>query len=279
MSRYWYVAADGSSSNTGTIASPWSFVYAAAGAGGSIQPGDTVWLRGGTYNDPAASYVNNAKMWDVTVDGTAGNPITFRGYPGEWPVFDDHRGESEAFKDFWTLWISGDYLIFRDLECYCSFTDREQVLEAAMARGGQIAMLSKNGKLINVIGHDGMNAVFLSTVSENSEMIGNILFNNGSGAPLSGNGHSVYTQCLAGNTHLFQDCIFGGNYGYNWHAYAESAGKLDGFTLKDCTSVDGRVLWGTIDVGNATPGGADVGGNASYPMTNFTMDGHWRDGA
>ncbi len=44
-----YVAPTGTSSGDGSLSRPWDLATALAGAGGKVQPGDTIWMRGGTY--------------------------------------------------------------------------------------------------------------------------------------------------------------------------------------------------------------------------------------
>ena len=70
----WQVTPSGTSGNQGTAASPWSLSYALSGAGGTIRPGDTVWVRGGTYN---------GGYWFTTVAGTSAQPVIIRAWPGE----------------------------------------------------------------------------------------------------------------------------------------------------------------------------------------------------
>jgi len=72
----WYVAPNGSSSGDGSAARPWSLTAAVAGAGGKVRPGDTIWVRGGTYADEP----------DMTVGGTADAYVVLSGYPGETAV-------------------------------------------------------------------------------------------------------------------------------------------------------------------------------------------------
>ncbi|HEU4563793.1 MAG TPA: hypothetical protein VFS05_04050, partial [Gemmatimonadaceae bacterium] len=74
----WYVAPTGASSNDGTSAHPWSLASALSNASGKIQPGDTVWLRGGTY----------AGAFTSTLAGTSTRPIIVRQYPGERATLD-----------------------------------------------------------------------------------------------------------------------------------------------------------------------------------------------
>src|SRR6266480_3843146 len=64
----WFVAPNGSSSNSGSIASPWSLDYAIAGAGGQVLPGQTVWLRGGNYGI-------STTIWQWTVNGLPNNLV------------------------------------------------------------------------------------------------------------------------------------------------------------------------------------------------------------
>lgn len=54
------------------------------------RPGDTLYARGGVYTGQAG-------VWDG-VSGTAAQPVTFRNYPGETPVFDG-QGIDESFLD------------------------------------------------------------------------------------------------------------------------------------------------------------------------------------
>ena len=43
-----YVSPDGTSGSDGSIASPWNLQHALDQPSG-VHPGDTIWLRGGTY--------------------------------------------------------------------------------------------------------------------------------------------------------------------------------------------------------------------------------------
>jgi hypothetical protein len=68
-----YVAQTGSDANPGTRGRPWRSI---ARAVRSLQPGQTLFVRSGTY-------VGNLL---ITRGGTATRPITIRNYPGERPV-------------------------------------------------------------------------------------------------------------------------------------------------------------------------------------------------
>ena len=71
-----YVATSGSDSNAGTMLSPWKTIQHAAD---SVQAGDTVYVRAGTYNESVTIAVSGS--------ATAG-PVIFQNYPGETAIVD-----------------------------------------------------------------------------------------------------------------------------------------------------------------------------------------------
>jgi hypothetical protein len=107
----YYVATTGSDSNAGTMASP--FATMQKGVNTAVA-GDTVWIRGGTYNitTPATSGAGI----NFTKSGTATNPINYFAYQGEIPVFDftnmviSTTGYTHGFV------INASYLHFKGLE-------------------------------------------------------------------------------------------------------------------------------------------------------------------
>lgn len=74
----YYAAPGGSSGGDGSLSRPWNLSTALAGAGGTVQPGDTIWLRGGTYR---GNYIS-------TVRGSAAAPVVVRQFPGERAIID-----------------------------------------------------------------------------------------------------------------------------------------------------------------------------------------------
>jgi len=68
-------AARGDDANDGSLDAPWKTI---AHGLKQMKPGDTLYLRGGTYYEPVV----------VAVSGAPGKPITICGYPGEIAVID-----------------------------------------------------------------------------------------------------------------------------------------------------------------------------------------------
>ena len=79
----YYVATTGSDGAAGTFAAPWA-TWEKAFTSASVQPGDTVFFRGGVYT------MTKTDGWgyDITRSGTAANWIYYHAYPGEVPILD-----------------------------------------------------------------------------------------------------------------------------------------------------------------------------------------------
>jgi hypothetical protein len=110
----WVVAPDGAAGANiaGTLDEPWSFAYAGTGADGRIQPGDTVWVRGGTYREEDG--------FTISFDGAPGRPVTWKAAPHESFTFD---GAIREFVDTpGTAWeplsASPDHNLYRSTAIY-----------------------------------------------------------------------------------------------------------------------------------------------------------------
>src|SRR6476469_6924447 len=72
-----YVAPNASGSGNGSFSNPWQ-LQTALNQPSAVHPGDTIWLRGGTYSGTFVSLLN----------GTAASPIIVRQYAGELATLD-----------------------------------------------------------------------------------------------------------------------------------------------------------------------------------------------
>src|ERR1051326_4865372 len=88
-----YVAPDGTPSGAGTEAQPYDLQTALSGS--ASHPGDTFWLRGGTY---AIGHIN------TQIHGLPDHPISFRQVAGE---------RAQVIGSF-TVWGKGGHVVFRD---------------------------------------------------------------------------------------------------------------------------------------------------------------------
>jgi hypothetical protein len=79
-----YISPNGSDSAAGTLSAPMRSIRAASAR---LSPGQTLWVRGGTYT--------NQGGYNWLSSGTATAPVAIRAYPGEVPTFDG-RGQSHG---------------------------------------------------------------------------------------------------------------------------------------------------------------------------------------
>ena len=143
----YFVSPAGSGSNNGTISAPWD-LQTALSQPSAVKPGDTIWLRGGTYPGTYSSQLT----------GTSANPILVRQYPGERAVIDGGNSNGNGI-----LVISGSYTWYWGFEVMSSDSNRVSTQTGSwptdIGRGEAIQILQTTGsgvgvKFINLIVHD-----------------------------------------------------------------------------------------------------------------------------
>lgn len=263
MAEY-YVSTTGSSGNPGSQGSPWNLAHALSGAGGVIQPGDTIWMRGGVYTQ-GPSWVQSA---NGAIGSGVDNPdgkLKYRNFPGEKVSIENtNTGVVE------TLIIDGNYVWFwgslgqgEGIEVYRNVTER-----ATITRGGaQWTRASTDGaKLIHVICRDGETGPFNGNSAGTSydqgdlELYNVISYNHGvDGAP---RGHSFYlrhhglvkklrvTGCIGFNS-LGHGLQLFGNAGNNGLQNIEAIGNIL-FHAGILGSVGSGSTWLNIAAGSGT---------------------------
>ena len=112
----WYVATTGSDESSGSIEQPFATIQRAQMA---AEPGDTVFIRGGTYGMTEAQLEQRrglfARLIVLGKSGSSGKPITYRAYQDERPVFDcsDVKPRDRRVTAFY---VSGSWLHLSGLE-------------------------------------------------------------------------------------------------------------------------------------------------------------------
>ena len=223
-----YVSTSGSAAGDGSIGDPWD-LDTALHHPPAVQPGDTIWVRGGTYEGAHTS----------RLAGTEGSPITVRGYRRERAILDyaDNTNCNPAETDecspnnkrcnALTVPACSHDVVFRDLEltnsspsgrvslpaggctdapgcCYvdgvapplkpeCSATP------AAIARAQWQPLLVAGDrvKVINVTVHDGGTGITTDQKALDTEIYGALVFNNGWVDPVTGQGRGLQIENLS----------------------------------------------------------------------------------
>ncbi|AWI07866.1 hypothetical protein CKA38_00080 [Ereboglobus luteus] len=112
----WFVAPDGDDNATGTLARPFATIQRAQEA---VSPGETVYIRGGTYamqDSQIAAYSGVfAYVTDLTKSGSSGSPITYAAYQDEKPVFDMSAVNPAGYR-IHVFSLKGSWIHIRGLE-------------------------------------------------------------------------------------------------------------------------------------------------------------------
>ena len=227
----WYVSAKGRATGTGKVDSPLDLEAALLGGNkrAVIQPGDIVWLRGGSYKG----------AFTARTAGKAGSPLHFRQYPGERAVLDKASiGRSEG-----TLSVRGSHLWFWDFEVSNSHPDRKKSDsegEISPRRGSGINVWAPNTKFINLTVRDNGHGFGVWTEEGDVEIYGCLIFNNGNNKKE----HGIYAHNRTGNHRFANNFIFN-NAGYGLHIYANTTkSAIRGFQVEDNTVFGNGALTG-----------------------------------
>jgi hypothetical protein len=112
----WSVANNGLDTNSGSLSAPFLTIQRAQT---SVNPGDTVWVRGGTYTMTEAQIAAKngiyAYVTNLTKSGSAGKRIYYWAYPGEKPVFDYSTVKPATYRVF-AFNVTGSYIHLKGLE-------------------------------------------------------------------------------------------------------------------------------------------------------------------
>ncbi len=247
----WFAAPAGSSTGDGS-GRPWDLQTALHGGNGRVQPGDTIWLRGGTYGGAALT---------STLTGTAAAPIVVRQYAGERAILDARGATSPLSRGDYFV-VTGDYVTLWGFEVMDS--DPNRVTDT---RANLVIAKASHLKFINLIVHDGGIALYTWPEPVDVEFYGCVIYNNGWQDPSFGNGHGIYVKSNAGPVYLRDNIVFN-QFGYGIHIF--SIAGPDGLTN---IHAEGNVSFnnGAVDADPANSPNANILFGGSVPVRNGTL--------
>lgn len=245
-----FVSPTGSASGSGTEESPWDLQTALNHPSG-VKPGDTIWVKGGTYLGPFVS----------KLEGTAAAPIVVRNYNGERVILDLNRTTGNNLRGFR---VEGQGAWFWGLELLDSSLERNTSEDGSDPRSiprerSAIMTYGDNIKFINTMIHDLGDGYGMWVQAENTELYGSISFNNGWNSPYRGHGHGFYTQNLNG-TKVIRHHVSFNNFGTGGKAYGVQ-GQTTGYLFD-----------GLIHFNNGSPS-ALLRNNPAYREPNLLVGG------
>lgn len=220
-----------------------------------MQPGDTVWIRGGTYTG----------TYRFTRGGTAGNVVIYRAYPGERATID---GNGTSGTNGYILAAGAAHVRVQDLE----IIDSNWI--ANFAPGGFGGDPAASGapfvdvQVINCIIHDTGSSGFdcYSDALDGFLAYGNIIYFVGGTQGVNGQAYCVYANNLSTHTtKVFENNAMLFQWGtYPMHIYTQ-AGEIQHFSFKKNATLVAGDLKGSGRNWNFF-------GSASTTLTDLSFD-------
>jgi len=207
--RVFFAAPDGRPDGNGTLQQPWD-LRTALGQPAGVQPGDTIFVRGGTYQGPFTSQLT----------GLDGKPILIRPYLEE-RVTLDGRGANPADA---TLLVRGGWTTYVGFEVTNSDPNRPNT---AFVRAPGLTVKAPGTVVANFVVHDAGNAIGFWSEAPDSEISGCLIYYNGNHRLE----HGIYAQNQNGTKGILDNIIFN-NYGHGIHIYGSSDAYLDNFDVE-----------------------------------------------
>src|SRR3972149_8250738 len=142
QSRSFYVSPAGRADGDGSRSRPWDLGTALAHPR-AVKPGDTIWLRGGTYQGAFQSRLT----------GSPQAPVTVRQYPDERAVLDGGAAAASV------LTVAGSWAVYWGFEIMRSDPERTTATQGShprdLGRGvsSGIVVLAPSSKFINLLVH------------------------------------------------------------------------------------------------------------------------------
>ncbi|MEI6085336.1 MAG: hypothetical protein WCS70_13705 [Verrucomicrobiota bacterium] len=228
----YYAAPDGVVGNDGSKEKPWNLAEALVSK--ILKPGDTLWLRGGSYSCKSLDPRQRYPMVVCTLHGEKGKPIMIAQYPGE-------RATLLGRLQIGTKWESASYVWFWNFEMASASKTRESkeavswppsdldlsgidILDNCDVAGPGLKFIDMTVYDVN---YSGMN-VWHQAVD--AEVNGCVVYYAGWIGPSGdrNHGHCVYTQNRYG-IKTFRDNIFHKAFMFGTQIYGSDEAFVDGY--------------------------------------------------
>ena len=231
-----FVSPSGSPSGNGSLANPWDLATALSGPA-AVTPGSTIWLRGGTYTNPA-----DPRGFESKLTGTADTPIVVRQFPGE-------RATVTR-----TLLVTGPYTWFWGFEVTNPAPQPPEALHG-------VNVHAPGTKLINLVVHDATDdGIFIWPQATGAEVNGSIVYNNGRTDNLT---HGIYCKSATA-TLLLKDNIVFDNWAFGFHCFANDGPYIQNIDLEGNVAFN-NYIWGV-------PWDADILVGGAFPASGITVN-------
>lgn len=250
-----YVSPQGTANGDGSRDNPWDlltvFRHPAA-----VKPGDTIWLRGGTYNLWSPN-PNDPLVYVSNLEGAEGEPITVRAYPGERAIIDWD----------YAIILRGAWTNYWGLEFTCSSPKKVVAGGWSPGRPARLGAEGLNNKIINCIFHD-LEGWGAGLQADNFEVYGSLFYYMGFIASERSWGNAGYHQNES-STKIVADNIMFQQFNHSLQVYGSDNAYLRDFRIEGNTMFNAGAL-GTNSGFNAVVGnGVHAAERISF-LNNYT---------
>ncbi len=235
-----YISANGKPDAAGSIDSPWDIGSALAGER-NVAPGDTIWIRGGTYRTTERDLT---AAFRVALAGEKDKPIRVRACAGERVTLD---GRLNVTSPSAYLWISDlEILVTENLRAErISNASGSEPTDFNCPLGGLTVSGANHCKFINLLIHDNGVGASLGEDAVDCELCGCIIYRNGWIGADRWHGPGIYAQNKDG-VKLVTDNILFGNYSHAIQANGSQTLHAQNFVI------DGNIIFAPRAQANET---------------------------
>ncbi len=169
----WFVAPQGSDAASGSIDSPFASVQRAQQ---SAVPGDTVFIRGGTYRVTESQIAERKQIWAYVIrlerSGLPGKRINYWAYQDEQPLFDFSAVKPQGLRVH-AFEVSGSWVHIRGLEVVgVQVTERGHTQSICFSNNGSHNIFERlsmhDGQAIGIYSVRGSDNLFLNCDAYNN---------------------------------------------------------------------------------------------------------------
>lgn len=244
--NWWFVAANGNDNGDGSWNNPWTLakgICQTEPCAFAVQPGDTIWLKDGTYSGEFVCHL----------PGANGNPIYVRSWNSNPGAVTLTTPSSNSGKATWRF--ASSYVWLWGVEVRGAADARRQSEDTGWGNNeswprdidlvdginSDTNLQVTGNKVIACTVHDTRQNLSLWSQMDTTEAADNVLYYPGWQGLTNGHGHNIYTQNAQSTKKYYRNVTWAG-FAEGLQIYGSSGADLFGFDLQDNVAINAGAL-------------------------------------